>query len=98
MPAASSLLSSSALPPVSAAMLHRVSCDRWKLEAEASAAAPVYIARPPGDPLLASPRGACATNPRASTGQRDTPARIAAFTVACNCAWLLTPFSRKPLE
>ena len=34
---------------------------------------------PPGDPLVASPRGACATRPRASMGYKDTPARIAAL-------------------
>src|ERR1700736_3462464 len=98
MPAARSLLSSRALPPVSAAIDQSVSWDRWKFEVDASAEAPVYMPRPPGDPLVASPRGACATSPRASTGHRDTPARMAALMVACSCAWLLTPFSRRPLE
>ena len=51
----------------------------------------------PGDPLLASPIGASATRPRASIGQKDTPLRIAAFTVACNCDWLSVPFKRIPL-
>ena len=49
----------------------------------------------PGDPCVASPSGASATKPRASIGQNETPARMAASIVACSCAWLSTPFSRK---
>ena len=50
MPSARSLLSSSALPPVSAASAYSVSCDRWKLVVIASAELPVYMPLPPGDP------------------------------------------------
>src|SRR5690348_1468400 len=92
-----SFTSSRALPPVSAPSVHSVSCDLWMLVMAVRADAPVYIANPPGDPLLASPSGADAVRPRASIGQNETPARIAALMVACSWAWLLLPFSRRPL-
>ena len=41
---------------------------------------------PPADGRVASPMGACATRPRASTVKNETPARVAALMVARNCA------------
>ena len=61
----------------------------------AVAAAPVYMLALPGEPWVASPSGASATRPRASIGQNDTPALMAASTVAWSCAWLLMPLRRK---
>ena len=52
---------------------------------------------PPGEACVASPSGAAATRPRASTGKIATFARSAAFVVARSCAWLSTPFSCRPL-
>jgi len=54
-------------------------------------------AMPPGDPCVASPSGASAIKPRASMGQNETPARMAALIVAWSWAWLSTPFNRRPL-
>ena len=48
--------------------------------------APVYMPAPPCDPLMALPSGEDAVRPRASTGQNETPARIASLMVARSCA------------
>src|ERR1700728_1943813 len=87
MPRSRSLESKRALPPVSPARAKRVSCDCWKLLVFVWAAVPEYMPELPGEPWVASPSGAWATRPRASMGQKETPARMAASTVACSCAW-----------
>ena len=51
----------------------------------------------PGEPLVASPRGAEATRPRASMGKKATLLRMAALMVARNCASLSTPVLLTPL-
>ena len=89
--------SNSAFPPVSFPSAYSVSCDRWKLLCAADASWPEKAPTPPGDGRVASPSGAPATRPRASTGKNETLALSAAFVVARNCAWLSTPFSRSPL-
>jgi len=63
-----------------------VSCDRWKFVTAAFASCPENIPMPPGEARVASPRGASATSPRASTGKMATFARIAALVVARSCA------------
>ena len=47
---------------------------------------PENMARPPDEARVASPSGADATSPRASTGKIATFERIAAFVVARSCA------------
>jgi hypothetical protein len=74
-----------------------VSCDCCIRVVTAIAADPLYIPALPGEPCVASPSGACATRPRASIGQNETPERMASSIVACNCAWLSTPCSVNPL-
>ena len=58
-----SLLSKSALPPVSAASEYIVSCDCWNLSVVACAAIPLYMPALPELACVASPSGALATSP-----------------------------------
>src|ERR1039458_10088961 len=97
MPRERSLLSNRALPPVSTASAYMVSCDFWKLVVLASAEEPEYMPTPPGDPLVASPIGAMAIRPRASTAKKVTLARMAALVVAWNWDWLSMLLSLRPL-
>ena len=53
----------------------------------------VKIPLPPAVLWVASPMAGIAIRPRASIGQKETPARSAEFSVACNCAWLSIPLS-----
>src|ERR1035441_3255711 len=91
MPWLRSLASSSALPPVSAASDQSVSWVRCRVEMAVIAVAPEYAPIPPGDARVASPMGACAIRPRASTVKNETPARVAALMGAlqggngCHC-------------
>src|SRR6186713_2401632 len=97
MPLVRSLLSSSALPPVSLASEYSESWDARKPVIELTAAEPLNIDMPPGDWREALPTGETATSPRVSMVLMTTLARRAALTVDVYCAALSAPDALRPL-
>src|SRR3954462_3459934 len=78
MPSDRSFESNIALPPVSLASAYNVSWEPSALASIVPACWPLNIDSPPDEAFVASPSGALATRPRASTGKIETLARSAA--------------------